>query len=74
MVSFNNYVTPVDDCLDVATYIVPCINDKIMLCCLVYPNLDENISSKGFENEVGNGKSTNEISHLSNVTYLLNRP
>ena len=50
---------------------MPRINDKIMLCGLVYQNLDENISLKGSENEVGNGESTNEISHISNLRYVL---
>ena len=69
--SFDNYVTLLVECLDVPTYFVPCINDKIMLSGLVYQNLDENISLKGSENEVGNGKSANEISHISNLRHVL---
>ena len=69
--SFNNYVTLLAESLDVPTYVVPCINDKIMLCSLVYPNLDDTISLKGSENEVGNGESTNQISHISNLRYVI---
>ena len=42
-----------------------------MLCSLVYTNHDENISLKGSENKVENGKSTNEISHISNLRYVI---
>ena len=40
-------------------------------CIWDHSNLDENVSLKGSENEGGNGESTNEISHFSNLRDVL---
>ena len=59
------------ECLDVPTYFVPNIKDTLTLYRLVYSNLTDNFSLKGPGRKVENGKSTNEISHISSFRYVI---
>ena len=67
--SFNNYVTLLVECLDVPTSFAVYINHQIIFCCLAYPNMIEYISFRGPGEEDENGKSTNNISDMSNLDY-----
>ena len=47
------------------------INHQIIFRYLAYPNMIEKISLKGPGDEGENGKSTNNIPHMSNLRYVI---